>query len=81
MPSKIKKGRPEKIRRLKSFPTFLIEEYFFIFGFFLYDLEISDSFKNGTPNVLIRLQKVRFIFFRVFFQWILGSPRIPKVGW
>ena len=42
----------------KCFRTFLIEEIFIYFRVFCYDLEISESLENATPNATIRLQNV-----------------------
>ena len=42
----------------KCFRIFLIEEIFIYFRVFCYDLEISESLENATPNATIRLQNV-----------------------
>ena len=48
---------------------FFSSNIFFYFRIFSYDLEISESFKNATPNVLIRLQNARlkkvFLFLEI----------------
>ena len=67
-------------RHPKCFRTFPIEENFIYFRVFSYHLEIGETYKNATPNALIRFQNLplkKVVFFVNFF----GSFRISKVGW
>lgn len=65
MPSKIKKGPPEKNRHPKSFSTFLIEEKIINFRVFFYELEIAETFEMPQlmPTFATKISASKSMFF------------------
>ena len=63
----------------KCFRTFLIEEIFIYFRVFCYDLEISESLENATPNATIRLQNVALKKYVDFFTISSDSTKSQQL--